>query len=77
MIPVNNFGKINQPPLKYLPCVVLSKPSVGKTCFIESGSTSKAPNLSCLAASESQNIAYDNTLIEPHHEIKNNTATPR
>ena len=52
MISVNTFGKINQPPLKYLPCVVLSKPSVGKTCFIESGSTLKAPNLSCLAASD-------------------------
>ena len=36
-----------------LPCVVLSKPSVGiKTCFIESGSTLKAPNLSCLAESD-------------------------
>ena len=52
MIPVNTFGKISQPPLKYLPCVVLSKPSVGKTRFIESGSTLKAPNLSCLAASD-------------------------
>ena len=52
MISVNTFGKINHPPLKYLPCIVLSKPSVGKTCFIESGSTLKAPNLYCLAASD-------------------------
>ena len=52
MIPVNTFGKSNQPPLKYLPCVVFSKLSLGKTCFIESGSTLKAPNLSCLAASD-------------------------
>ena len=52
MMPVNTFWKSNQPPLKHLPCVVLSKPSVAKTCFIESGSTLKAPNLSCLAASD-------------------------
>ena len=33
--------------------------------------------LPCSIRQESQNIAYDNTLIEPHHEVKNNTATPR
>ena len=26
---------------------------------------------------DNQNIADDYTLIEPHHKVKNNTATPR
>ena len=34
-------------------------------------------SLPCSIRQESQNIAYDNTLIELHHEVKNDTATPR
>ena len=33
--------------------------------------------LPCSIRQESQNIVYDNTLIELHHEVKNDTATPR
>ena len=47
-----------------------------KTCLIESGLTPEFV-LPRSIRQDNQKIADDYILIEPHHKVKNNTATPR